>query len=94
MFGQQRRANGLDVLLFRQPPSLWQQFWERPVVHLTHKLFSWRLSPITASQTTKDENAVAVVCIFDTHNTHPKLPNGDILIHAGDLTDGGTLSKL
>ncbi|KAK0616856.1 hypothetical protein B0T14DRAFT_538600 [Immersiella caudata] len=37
---------------------------------------------------------VSVVYISDTHNTQPELPDGDILIHAGDLTDGGTLSEL
>ncbi|MCJ1377988.1 hypothetical protein MMC17_001084 [Xylographa soralifera] len=39
------------------------------------------------------------VCISDTHNASPatgafKLPRGDILIHAGDLTNQGTLSEL
>ncbi|KAK4938737.1 hypothetical protein LTR10_020840 [Elasticomyces elasticus] len=35
-----------------------------------------------------------VVCISDTHNQTPKLPAGDILIHAGDLTNQGTYSEL
>ena len=39
------------------------------------------------------------VCISDTHNATPlngafKLPKGDVLIHAGDLTKQGTLSEL
>jgi Calcineurin-like phosphoesterase len=34
------------------------------------------------------------VCISDTHNTLPKLPRGDVLIHAGDLTNQGSLSEL
>jgi hypothetical protein len=34
------------------------------------------------------------VCISDTHNTLPKLPLGDVLIHAGDLTNQGSLSEL
>ena len=34
------------------------------------------------------------VCISDTHNTFPKLPRGDVLIHAGDLTNQGSLSEL
>ncbi len=34
------------------------------------------------------------VCISDTHNTFPKLPHGDVLIHAGDLTNQGTFSEL
>jgi hypothetical protein len=35
-----------------------------------------------------------IVCISDTHNQTPKLPSGDILIHAGDLTNQGTFSEL
>ena len=39
------------------------------------------------------------VCISDTHNASPvngafKLPKGDVLVHAGDLTNQGTLSEL
>ena len=39
------------------------------------------------------------VCISDTHNASPldgafKLPAGDVLVHAGDLTNQGTLSEL
>ena len=39
------------------------------------------------------------VCVSDTHNASPadgtfKLPKGDVLIHAGDLTKQGTLAEL
>ncbi|KAF3771199.1 Metallo-dependent phosphatase [Cryphonectria parasitica EP155] len=34
------------------------------------------------------------VCVSDTHNQTPKLPRGDVLIHAGDLTNQGSLSEL
>lgn len=38
------------------------------------------------------------VCISDTHNSFPgggfKLPPGDVLIHAGDLTNQGSFSEL
>lgn len=39
------------------------------------------------------------VCISDTHNASPedgafKLPKGDVLIHAGDLTKQGTFAEL
>lgn len=42
---------------------------------------------------------VRVVCISDTHNANPadgafKLPKGDVLIHAGDLTTQGTYREL
>ncbi|EXJ63745.1 hypothetical protein A1O7_00080 [Cladophialophora yegresii CBS 114405] len=35
-----------------------------------------------------------IVCISDTHNQTPKLPSGDVLIHAGDLSNQGTFSEL
>ncbi len=34
------------------------------------------------------------VCVSDTHNCTFKLPKGDVLIHAGDLTDKGTYSEV
>jgi predicted phosphodiesterase len=38
------------------------------------------------------------VCVSDTHNATAngsfKLPKGDILIHAGDLTNQGSFSEL
>ena len=42
---------------------------------------------------------VRFVCISDTHNASPKsgafkLPKGDVLIHAGDLTRQGTYREL
>lgn len=35
-----------------------------------------------------------IVCISDTHNCTVKLPPGDILIHAGDLTNKGSKSEV
>jgi hypothetical protein len=39
---------------------------------------------------------IRVVCISDTHNltTLGVLPAGDVLVHCGDLTDGGTVGEL
>jgi len=38
------------------------------------------------------------VCIADTHNASPggafKLPRGDVLIHAGDMTNQGSFKEL
>lgn len=35
-----------------------------------------------------------IVCISDTHNQTPKLPPGDVLIHAGDLSNQGSITEL
>jgi 3',5'-cyclic AMP phosphodiesterase CpdA len=41
---------------------------------------------------------VRIVCISDTHNAAPgegyKLPEGDVLIHAGDLTNQGSWPEM
>jgi 3',5'-cyclic AMP phosphodiesterase CpdA len=40
---------------------------------------------------------ITCVCISDTHSRHASLadvPTGDILIHAGDLTDHGTIDEI
>lgn len=38
------------------------------------------------------------VCVSDTHNAGPgaafKLPRGDVLVHAGDMTNQGSYSEL
>ena len=41
-------------------------------------------------------DAIRIVCISDTHNDDcsADLPDGDILIHAGDMTDDGTMEEL
>ncbi|KAF5018630.1 hypothetical protein F66182_9380 [Fusarium sp. NRRL 66182] len=35
-----------------------------------------------------------IVCISDTHNCQVKLPKGNVLIHAGDLTNQGSHAEL
>ncbi len=40
------------------------------------------------------EKATKVVCISDTHNTQPSIPHGDLLIHAGDLTQSGSSEEI
>ena len=41
-------------------------------------------------------NPIKIVIISDTHNCHNALniPDGDILIHAGDMTEYGTRAEI
>ncbi|KZZ99021.1 phosphoesterase [Moelleriella libera RCEF 2490] len=39
-------------------------------------------------------SSIRIVCISDTHNKQPILPFGDILIHAGDLTENGSFEEV
>ena len=44
----------------------------------------------------RDDGLVRIVLISDTHNKHEKLemPEGDLLIHAGDFTNTGTEQEI
>ncbi|KAL2153156.1 hypothetical protein VTH82DRAFT_4311 [Thermothelomyces myriococcoides] len=90
MFPFTERESGLDALLKRRRPGLWEQVLARPCIFLAHKLYiSRRMVPCQPLT-----DAVSVVCVSDTHNSQPVLPNGDVLIHAGDLTQSGSLREL
>ncbi|KAI1388826.1 Metallo-dependent phosphatase [Hypoxylon trugodes] len=39
-------------------------------------------------------SSIRIVCISDTHCTQPSLPEGDILLHAGDLTNKGSFEEI
>ncbi|KAL2261857.1 hypothetical protein VTK26DRAFT_3149 [Humicola hyalothermophila] len=88
LFG--RKHTGLHALLHRPRPSAWEQFLAEPCIFLARKLYTWRR--IVPAQPLVDP--VSIVCISDTHNSQPKLPAGDILIHAGDLTQSGSFQEL
>ncbi|KAI1161915.1 Metallo-dependent phosphatase [Nemania serpens] len=89
MFGQ--KSSGLEALLYRPRPSAWQLFLQNPYVFLAHKIYSWRR---IAKADESQENTLSVVCISDTHNSQCDIPDGDILIHAGDLTQSGSFEEL
>ncbi|KAH8778396.1 Metallo-dependent phosphatase-like protein [Diaporthe sp. PMI_573] len=89
MFGQ--RPGGLEAILQRPRPSIWQQFRRNPYVFLSRVVYERWLRCATPAQPLSD--AISVVCVSDTHNSQPVLPNGDILIHAGDLTQSGSFGE-
>ncbi|KAK4869620.1 hypothetical protein LT330_006002 [Penicillium expansum] len=80
----------LSDLLSRQPPTPWEQFLAQPCVFLAQKLYTWHQT-IPAKPLT---SPIAIVCVSDSHNRQPSLPDGDILIHSGDLTQSGSLKEL
>ncbi|KAG5978339.1 hypothetical protein E4U55_006226 [Claviceps digitariae] len=53
-------------------------------------------SPRTWTRTTPTPKtpSIRIVCISDTHNKRPTLPLGDVLIHAGDLTENGSFEEV
>ncbi|KAL8992693.1 MAG: hypothetical protein Q9169_006907 [Polycauliona sp. 2 TL-2023] len=58
---------------------------------LSTKLNSLHHLPPHPSQSSRP---IIVVCISDTHGTQPPLPAGDLLLHAGDLTQWGTFTEI
>ncbi|KAL8924204.1 MAG: hypothetical protein Q9208_004168 [Pyrenodesmia sp. 3 TL-2023] len=54
-------------------------------------LHSRHSRPPSFSSSTK---RIDVVCISDTHGTQPSIPPGDLLLHAGDLTQWGTFAEI
>ena len=64
----------------------------QPGYHVTHLT--------TKSLKLKEEGNIRIVCVSDTHslveNVQPpfNIPEGDILIHAGDFTNQGNLDKV
>lgn len=80
----------LSDLLNRPRPGFWEQFLAQPCIFLARKLYTWpQIIPAKPFR-----NPVSIICISDTHNSQPNLPDGDILVHAGDLTQSGSLKEL
>ncbi|KAL2214822.1 putative phosphoesterase [Thermoascus aurantiacus ATCC 26904] len=86
-------SSGLDALLHRpERENVWARFLSsRSKLKflarcLYHSLFTPRPGP---------GPGIRVVCISDAHTTQPlSLPDGDVLLHAGDLTLSGTREEL
>ncbi|KAF2731818.1 Metallo-dependent phosphatase [Polyplosphaeria fusca] len=70
------------TLLFRAPVKL-------VLYNLFHLFTHLRSAP------TPSDPPIRVVCISDTHDSLPAdIPHGDILIHAGDLTNSGSVADI
>ena len=73
----------------RRPPPL---SWRDRLSRLATKLYSIRVTPVQSSS--PPEQPITVVAISDTHNLQPDLPDGDLLLHGGDLTQRGSFEEL
>ena len=76
-----------------EPPSLFQVFFSSPPKFVLRCLY--RVILFIRSTPKEPNNRIRVVCISDTHLKKPHhIPDGDVLIHAGDLTNAGTPSEI
>lgn len=74
------------------PLTPFQRFKSNPALFLAQYLYSCR-APLSSAPP-KGQPPTKIVCISDTHNTTPSVPDGDILLHAGDLTNNGTFADV
>ncbi|KAI9895097.1 MAG: hypothetical protein M1814_000322 [Vezdaea aestivalis] len=85
-------GGSLDAIIHRRHPNWFQRFFQYPMVTLAKSIYEIRnrysLHPASHAV------PITVVCISDTHNAHPPVPGGDLLIHAGDLTQVGSIQEL
>jgi hypothetical protein len=89
-----------ENLFYPTRPGLWQRLSHNPILILTQWIYRHQ-PPVQAPPFPQGHNdygtfvtPVSVVCLSDTHNEKPQVPAGDILIHAGDLTQNGTFAEL
>ncbi|CAL3968125.1 unnamed protein product [Diplocarpon coronariae] len=84
-----RRNNAYD------PPTPLDRFLSSPLRYLTAIIYAvvlrLRGAPFKART---DKPTIKIVCISDTHTHIQDVPNGDVLIHAGDLTNAGTVEEI
>lgn len=80
----------LDAILDREHSSGWRNLFTAPLQTIAKNLYQLRSTQSPAIAT----DAITVVCTSDTHNSQPEVPAGDLLIHAGDLTQSGTIQEL
>lgn len=88
--------------LFAPPPNLFEppsrpyRIFSSPVKYLVQHLYALILllrGP--PYQKPPPSSRIRLVCISDTHSQKPSsLPRGDVLVHAGDLTNDGTLHAI
>ena len=76
-----------------QPPTVKYRLYDAPLhtlIALLHRVLVY----LRGSARPTDDPPIRVVCVSDTHEHKPALPPGDLLIHAGDLSNRGTVSEL
>jgi hypothetical protein len=74
------------------PPTRLERILSSPVKYLITT--AYKLSNVLRAAPSASSPPIRVVCISDTHADTYAIPDGDILIHAGDLTNAGTISEI
>ena len=74
-------------------------FFSSPLAALIYPLHNvllrLRAQPAATAVATEKKSSLRVVCISDTHSLqYPHVPDGDLLIHAGDMCNNGSLAEI
>jgi len=79
-----------------EPPSVPYRILNSPLKFVAHTLNTiLLLLRGSAVRKPSPSSAIRVVCISDTHTHKPMaLPPGDVLVHAGDLSNDGTVVEI
>ena len=78
-----------------EPPTALDRFLDSPLQALVQRIFRIFLFLRGAPfQPPRGRRPIRVVCISDTHDRTVAVPDGDLLIHAGDLTNGGSAADV
>ena len=78
--------------MLSQPPTALERLFSSPVKFLLRLLYKFSLW-LRLRRSTRNHSA-KVVCISDTHTQTCSIPSGDVLIHAGDLTNVGSVAEI
>ena len=77
------------------PPTLVDMILDSPVKAFISALYSFFLALRGRPFHAPASYPIRVVCLSDTHDQVPsEVPDGDLLIHAGDLTNPGTAASI
>ncbi|KAJ4389765.1 hypothetical protein N0V93_007237 [Gnomoniopsis smithogilvyi] len=79
-----------------EPPTLLDSILSSPLQFLLAHLYTLILLLRGAPfHPPKDKASIRIVCVSDTHDLVPdRIAEGDLLIHAGDLTNAGTVHDI
>lgn len=79
-----------------EPPTLLDSLLSSPLHFLLAHIYTFILLLRGAPfRPPKDKAPIRIVCLSDTHDLIPRnVPDGDLLIHAGDLTNAGTVEDI
>jgi len=77
------------------PPTLLDQLLDSPLLYLVTTIYRILLAFRGPSyQPPKNKPSIRIVCLSDTHTNTVSIPSGDVLIHAGDMTNAGTVDEI